>query len=164
VRTLHWNKPVVHYVLFCKTLCRTAAANGPFVHPPDDTQVWSSGGMILTGNNNRSTARQTAPVPLCPPQIPHGQTWRRIRASTARSRWLSNRLSYGTTFARVNKANPKLRNFAAYVNRIANYYFYTLGQRSLSNEWSFTPIGDPVLSHLKRPNKILYTHNDVKSE
>jgi hypothetical protein len=36
-------------------------------------------GMTI-GRGNRSTRRKPAPVPLCPPQIPHELTWDRTRA------------------------------------------------------------------------------------
>jgi hypothetical protein len=63
------------------------ASNGSFVHPPDDIGIiWSSGGMILTTKNLR-TRRKPVPVPLCPPQVPHGLTWARTRASAVRCRW-----------------------------------------------------------------------------
>jgi hypothetical protein len=49
---------------------------------------------------NRSTRGKPAPVPLCPPQIPHDLTWDRTRAAAvgsqrltasgmARPKWLS---------------------------------------------------------------------------
>jgi hypothetical protein len=56
-------------------------------------------GMILTGENRR-TRRKTCPVPLCPPQIPHGLTRERTRASAVRGRRL-------TTWA---KARPVSRS------------------------------------------------------
>jgi hypothetical protein len=34
-------------------------------------------------------AEKPAPVPLCPPQIPHGLTWDRTRASAVGGRWLT---------------------------------------------------------------------------
>jgi hypothetical protein len=37
------------------------------------------GGMKI-GRGNRCTGRKPAPVPLCPPQIPHNQTRARTRA------------------------------------------------------------------------------------
>jgi hypothetical protein len=41
------------------------------------------------GRGNRSTWRKLAPVPLCPPQIPHDLTWARTRASAVGSRRLT---------------------------------------------------------------------------
>jgi hypothetical protein len=35
---------------------------------------------MRTNRGNRSTQRKPAPVPLCPPQIPHDMTWARTRA------------------------------------------------------------------------------------
>jgi hypothetical protein len=37
----------------------------------------------------RRTRRKPVPVPLCPPQIPHGLTWARTRASVVRGWWLT---------------------------------------------------------------------------
>jgi hypothetical protein len=39
----------------------------------DDDECGAIGGMRL-GRGNRSTRRKPAPVPLCPPQIPHALT------------------------------------------------------------------------------------------
>jgi hypothetical protein len=47
----------------------TAAINRPIVPFPGDYDDGEIGGMI--GRGNRSTRRKPAPVPLCPPQIPH---------------------------------------------------------------------------------------------
>jgi hypothetical protein len=41
------------------------------------------------GRGNRSTRRKPAPVPLCPPQIPHDLTWARTRAAAVGSRRLT---------------------------------------------------------------------------
>jgi hypothetical protein len=46
------------------------------------------GGMRI-GRGNRSTPRKLAPVPLCPPQIPHDLTWARPRAALVGSRRLT---------------------------------------------------------------------------
>jgi hypothetical protein len=46
------------------------------------------GGMRI-GRGNRSTRRKPAPVPLCPPQIPHDMTWVRTRAVAVGSRRLT---------------------------------------------------------------------------
>jgi hypothetical protein len=47
----------------------TAATNRPIVPAPGDYDDGEIGGMI--GKGNQSTRRKPAPVPLCPPQIPH---------------------------------------------------------------------------------------------
>jgi hypothetical protein len=46
------------------------------------------GGMRI-GRGNRSTRRKPAPVPLCPPQIPHDLSWDGIRAAAVGSRRLT---------------------------------------------------------------------------
>jgi hypothetical protein len=46
----------------------------------DEDECWEVG-EIRIGRWNRSTRRKPAPVPLCPPQIPHYLTWARIRAA-----------------------------------------------------------------------------------
>jgi hypothetical protein len=49
-----------------------SAAFWPIVPSPDD-EYGAFGGM-RTGRRNRSTRKKSAPVPLCPPQIPHDLT------------------------------------------------------------------------------------------
>jgi hypothetical protein len=46
----------------------------------DDDDYGAVGGMRI-GRGNRSTRKKPAPVPLCPPQIPHDQTWDQTRAA-----------------------------------------------------------------------------------
>jgi hypothetical protein len=50
-----------------------------------DGDYGAVGGMRI-GRVNRSTRRKPAPVPLCPPQIPHDLTWVRTRAAAVGSR------------------------------------------------------------------------------
>jgi hypothetical protein len=63
--------------------------------------VWSTGGMILTGEMDGygalvewswqgkwNSQRNHVAVPLCPPQILRGLTWNRTRTSTVRRWWL----------------------------------------------------------------------------
>jgi hypothetical protein len=51
----------------------TAATNWPIVLAPGDYEDGEFGGMVI-GRGNRSNRRKPAPVPLCPPQIPHDLT------------------------------------------------------------------------------------------
>jgi hypothetical protein len=51
-------------------------------------KYWSTSGMKLTGRN-RQLGENPVPVPLCPPQIPHGLTRDRTRASAVRGRRLT---------------------------------------------------------------------------
>jgi hypothetical protein len=46
-------------------------------------------GGIRIGRGNQSTQRKPAPVPLCPPQIPHDLTWDRTWATAVGSQWLA---------------------------------------------------------------------------
>jgi hypothetical protein len=48
----------------------------------------SNGASKLTGVN-RQLGEKPFPVPLCPPQIPHGLTWDRTRASAVEGRRLT---------------------------------------------------------------------------
>jgi hypothetical protein len=64
----------------------TAATNRPIVPSPGDYDDGEIGGMI--GRRNRSTRRKPAPVPLCPPQIPHAAR-KRTRASAVGSQRLT---------------------------------------------------------------------------
>jgi hypothetical protein len=48
----------------------------------------SRGGMILTGETEELVGKPV-PVPLCPPQTPHGLTRKRTRASATRSQLLT---------------------------------------------------------------------------
>jgi hypothetical protein len=66
--------------------------------------IWSSGGMILTGENRR-TLRNPVPVPLCPPQIPHGLSWEWTRAAVVRSRRLTSWAMAGPLPLRTEQAN-----------------------------------------------------------
>jgi hypothetical protein len=43
----------------------------------------SDGGMIYLQGKTEELGEKPVPVPLCPPQIPHGFTLARARASTA---------------------------------------------------------------------------------
>jgi hypothetical protein len=54
----------------------------------DDYECGIVGGVRI-GRVNQSTRRKPAPVPLCPPQIPHDVTWARTRAAAVGSRQLT---------------------------------------------------------------------------
>jgi hypothetical protein len=58
----------------------TSATNWPIVPAPMiDDECGAVGGMRI-GRGNRNIRRTPAPVPLCPPQIPHELTWARTSA------------------------------------------------------------------------------------
>jgi hypothetical protein len=65
----------------------TAATNRPIVSAPDDYDDGEIGGMMI-GRGNRSTRRNPAPVPLCPPQTPHAAR-KRTRAAVMGSQLLT---------------------------------------------------------------------------
>jgi hypothetical protein len=56
----------------------------------DDDECGAVGGMRIDWWNRR-TRRKPAPMPLCPPQIPHVLTWARIRPAAVGSRLLTAR-------------------------------------------------------------------------
>jgi hypothetical protein len=62
----------------------TAATNRPIVPAPGDYDDGEIGGMI--GRENRSTRRNPAPVPLCPPQTPHAARTRTRAAAVGSQR------------------------------------------------------------------------------
>jgi hypothetical protein len=70
----------------------TTATNRPIVPASRDYDDGEIGGMII-GRGNRSTRRNPAPVPLCPPQTPHACP----DANPGRrgGKPATNRLSYG---------------------------------------------------------------------
>jgi hypothetical protein len=74
----------------------TAATIGLFDHPQlvDDDDCGAIGGMRI-GRGNRSTRRKTAPVQLCPPQIPHELTRAQPRPAAVGSRRLTPELWHG---------------------------------------------------------------------
>jgi hypothetical protein len=68
----------------------TSATVGLLYQPRmiNDDDYGAVGGMRI-GRGNRSTGRKPAPVPLCPPQIPHDLTWDRTRATAVESQRLT---------------------------------------------------------------------------
>jgi hypothetical protein len=70
-------------------LLGTSATNRPIVPAPDDRLVWN---ICLNANwqAKQSTTRKPAPVPFCPPQIPHDLTWYRTRAFAVGGRRLTD--------------------------------------------------------------------------
>jgi hypothetical protein len=55
------------------------------------------GGMRI-GKANRSTWRKPAPMPFCPPQIPHDVTWERIRAPFYRTQHIKKVILHEHSF------------------------------------------------------------------
>jgi hypothetical protein len=69
------------------TVCRTVPA--PDDDDDDDDDDCGAVDGMRIGRENRSTRRQPAPVPLCPPQIPHDLTQARTRATAVGSQRLT---------------------------------------------------------------------------
>jgi hypothetical protein len=65
----------------------TAANDDDDDDDDDDDESGAVGGIRCKGS--RSTPRKPAPVPLCPPQIPHGLTWARTRSAAVGNRGLA---------------------------------------------------------------------------
>jgi hypothetical protein len=63
------------------------SATGGLLYQPRmiDDDYGAAGGMRI-GRGNRSTQRKPAPVPLCPPQIPHDLTRDLTRAAAVENR------------------------------------------------------------------------------
>jgi hypothetical protein len=68
----------------------TADINGHIVHPPDDMS-WRATVEWYWQGKTEELGEKPVPVPLCPPQISHGLTRARTRAS-------ANHLSHGICF------------------------------------------------------------------
>jgi hypothetical protein len=66
-----------------------------------DYERGAVGGMWI-GRGNRSTRRKPAPVPFCPPQIPHDPTRARIWAAAVGAWWLTAWAMARPCFNRVN--------------------------------------------------------------
>jgi hypothetical protein len=86
-----------HLVVFLVTLGGVrliplgTSANVGLLYQPrmiEDDDYGAVGGMRV-GRGNRSTRRKPAPVPLCPPQIPHDLAWDRTRAAAVGNRRLT---------------------------------------------------------------------------
>jgi hypothetical protein len=67
----------------------TSATVGLLYQPRMIDDYGTVGGMRI-GRGNRSTRRKPAPVPLCPPQIPHYLIWDRTRAAAVGSQRLTD--------------------------------------------------------------------------
>jgi hypothetical protein len=63
----------------------TSTTSWPIVPAPGDYEDGELGGMMI-GRGHRSTWSRPAPVPLCPPQIPHDLTGR----ESGPPRWEAN--------------------------------------------------------------------------
>jgi hypothetical protein len=67
---------------------RTSATVSLLYQPRMIDDYGAVGGMRI-GRGNRSARRKPAPVPLCPPQIPHDLTWDRTRVAAVGSQRLT---------------------------------------------------------------------------
>jgi hypothetical protein len=87
---------------------RTAAINGPIVHPPRDVRVWSSGGMIQGGTEE--LGEKHVPVSLCLRQILYDLNWARTRTSEVRGRRLSEPWYGQTSTFPMNYLNYRIES------------------------------------------------------
>jgi hypothetical protein len=67
----------------------TSATVGLLYQPQMIDDDYGAVGGMRIGRRNRSTRRKPAPLPLCPPQIPHDLTWDRTRAAAMKSQRLT---------------------------------------------------------------------------
>jgi hypothetical protein len=69
------------------------ASRGPFVHPPDDEGIWSSGGMMLTGEKQRTQKEICISATLSSTN----PTWTDLGVNPGLNgeKLLTNHLSYG---------------------------------------------------------------------
>jgi hypothetical protein len=79
-----------YYSWYSETDCESTWYCGLSYQPQmiDDGDCGAIGGMKI-GRGNRSTRRKPAPVPLCPPQIPHDLNRARTRAAAVGSQRLT---------------------------------------------------------------------------
>jgi hypothetical protein len=79
----------------------------------DDDECGAVGGIRI-GRGNRNTRREPAPVPLCPPQIPHDLTWVQAQAAVVWSRrliaWATHNLFLCYTFLNITNADLEKRH------------------------------------------------------
>jgi hypothetical protein len=67
----------------------TAATNGHIVHPPYNAWVWRTTVEWYWQGKTEELGEEPFPMPLCPPQIPHGLTRARTWDFAVRSRRLT---------------------------------------------------------------------------
>jgi hypothetical protein len=87
----------------------TTATNRPTVPAPGDYDDREIGGMMI-GRENQSTRRKPAPVPLCPPQTPHGCP--DAYPGRRDGKPATNLLSYGTANFLVPYSLSNLESFS----------------------------------------------------
>jgi hypothetical protein len=80
----------------------------------DDDDECGAVGEMRIGRGNGSTRRKPAPVPLCPPQIPHDLTRDRTRAATVGS-WRPTAWTMTRPNKRVTGAHTKV-----YIKEVVN--------------------------------------------
>jgi hypothetical protein len=67
----------------------TSATVGLLYQPQMIDEEYGAVGGLRIGRGNRSTQRKPAPMPLCPPQIPHDLSWDRTLAAAVGSQRLA---------------------------------------------------------------------------
>jgi hypothetical protein len=86
----HWQNRILILSGVRLSLLDTAATTGLLYQPQmiDDGDCGAIGGMRID-RGNPSTQRKPASAPLCPPQIPHDQTWTLTQVAVVESQRLT---------------------------------------------------------------------------
>jgi hypothetical protein len=79
------SKKVIYSPIFPDILKRIALFEGPNIYPPHPSDRNSIKTKMSTEHRRNDTDRGV-PLPLCPPQIPHGLDRNRIQATVVRGR------------------------------------------------------------------------------
>jgi hypothetical protein len=121
----------------------TAATNRPIVPALGDYDGGEIGGMI--GRGNRSTRKKPAPVPLCPPQIPHAARTRTRAAAVG-----SQRLTASATARPRKRTLSVLLGFAVLTAVVMGYNTVQSVQNQLTYRRKMSP---PYSASKNKPSK-----------
>jgi hypothetical protein len=97
----------------------TLAINWPILPARmiDDDECGTVGGMII-GRGSGSTRRKSAPMPLCPPQIPHDRICDRTRAAAVWSR-------RPTAWAILRPTHSYIRHKHSDIQKLQHYFLFS---------------------------------------
>jgi hypothetical protein len=116
----HKGQPLDPSFLVCWSGVRLSPLGTSATYQPrmrDDDECGAVGGMRI-GRGNRTTRRKPAPVPLCPPQIPHDLTCARTRAAAVGSRRLT-----AWAMAQPKPLDPKSLEFNPHQHTLFKKHF-----------------------------------------